>query len=532
MRDAESRFADSTHCPGGGRNLSGVTARRAASIGADGSGASAGRLLSGSLIALIGILVLAFGANSASAAFRHTTITGVFGEDGTNGSSWNGRAGTWYRTGSEWYGVLPEHVRIISVPSPGSFTFANPPEGFPVAGGYVGNTAYVDVDNSGGPRDGAYYIVGEGNNDLRGHTSDGTSLSNFPLPFAGELCGVSVDDDGFVWVGNKATESVEKYNPQNGSLLETVGVSEVGIPCGIEVDENNDDLYVRVENGPIYKFTKASGYSSFQALTPGGTELGSKFAVNADKGILYYIHPDGFIRAHSTATGELIEKVEALGSVSTMIGVNPVNDTIYAFSGGGSYVFEVPVSAVPKAITEDPVADSTMKGTVDADGAGAITECYFDWGTTAEYGETPIPCSPAPPYGANAPVTAVIPGAKETTYHYRVVAKNAGVGGINRGADKTITPHFVPFLRTQPATAIDADDRDPQRGLRGQRQTDRLLLRVGHRHELRDKKPCHPPGRRQPGRQHATQLQRHRADRRADLPLPGCRRQCRWRKQR
>ena len=83
--------------------------------------------------------------------------------------------------------------------------------------------------------------------------------------------------------------------------------------------------------------------------------------------------------------------------MTTLLEVNPVNDVIYAFSGNGSYVFELPGSQVPKATTEDPIADSTVKGTVDADGAGAITECFFEWGTSTEYGEANLPCSPGPP---------------------------------------------------------------------------------------------------------------------------------------
>ncbi len=43
-----------------------------------------------------------------------------------------------------------------------------------------------------------------------GSTPSGESLQNFPIPFAGNICGVSVDNEGFVWVGDKAAESVVK----------------------------------------------------------------------------------------------------------------------------------------------------------------------------------------------------------------------------------------------------------------------------------------------------------------------------------
>ena len=195
-------------------------------------------------------------------------------------------------------------------------------------------------------------------------------------------------------MGDQASESVERFNPANGNQVEAVGVSATGIPCGIEVDEGNSDLYVRSENGTIWKYTKASGYSTHVLLAEGA----GMFTVNANKGILYYVGPaNGYLHGVSTANGELIEKVEALSSIIDHAGGEPGQRRHLRLSGNGSYVFELPVSQVPKATTEDPTANATVKGTVDADGAGAITECFFEWGTSNEYGEPTVPCSPAPP---------------------------------------------------------------------------------------------------------------------------------------
>src|SRR5262249_17911486 len=214
-------------------------------------------------------------------ALRHTRVNGVFGDDGTNGTSWNGRASAWNKGTSQFYGLEPQQMRIISVPALRAFTWANPPAGYEVPGGGVGNTAAMDIDNSGGHRDGYYYIATTSNGyALRGFSDGGSPLPNFPIPFPGRICGVSVDNEGFVWVANVASEAVEKYNPANGNLVETVGVSATGVPCEIELDENNSDLYVQTENGPIWKYTKASGYSTHVQLTE-PTGSGTKFTVNA-----------------------------------------------------------------------------------------------------------------------------------------------------------------------------------------------------------------------------------------------------------
>ena len=147
MRDAESRFADSTHCAGAGRNLmSGVSSRRAASTGGDGSGAPSGRLLPGVLVALLGLLILAFSASSASAALRHSVFTSEFGPDGTNATSsaeWPEHRLRARRTSASSSAIGPERPTVITVNSPGSYT---PLPGSPF------HARWRAVGNSGGWR--------------------------------------------------------------------------------------------------------------------------------------------------------------------------------------------------------------------------------------------------------------------------------------------------------------------------------------------------------------------------------------------
>ena len=364
---------------------------------------------------------------------------------------------------------------------------------------------------------------------LRGFTQSGRILPNFPIPFAGNICGVSVDNEGFVWVGDKASESVERFNPANGNQVGTVGVSATGVPCGIEVDEGNSDLYVRSEDGTIWKYTKASGYSTHVLLAENAGHLHRS---TRKKGSSTTSGPatDSYLHGVSTANGEPIEKIEALSSISTLLEVNPVNDAIYAFSGNGSYVFELPVSQVPKVTTEDPTANTTVKGTVDADGAGAITECFFEWGTSPEYGETPVPCSPAPPYGPNASVSGVLPGTNEVTYHYRVVAKNASVGGIGRGIDKTITPHFVPFLKTEAATAVSRSTAKLHASFEGNGEATEYYFEWGEPETYGTKSNGGFVSAGSPVGSQRPRIRSHGSDRRKNVPLPN-RRQKRERKQ-
>ena len=56
-----------------------------------------------------------------------------------------------------------------------------------------------------------------------------------------------------------------------------------------------------------------------------------------------------------------------------------------------------------------------------------MTDCHFEYGTTNAYGSS-APCTPSPasetsPVAVSASITGL---TANTTYHYRIVATNAG----------------------------------------------------------------------------------------------------------
>ncbi len=85
---------------------------------------------------------------------------------------------------------------------------------------------------------------------------------------------------------------------------------------------------------------------------------------------------------------------------------------------------------------------------------GEVTECKLEYGPTTSYGESK-PCSPSAGSGEGAvSVSASISGlTANTTYHFRVVAKNAG--GESKGADETLkTLPKAPTVKTEKASEI------------------------------------------------------------------------------
>jgi hypothetical protein len=96
-----------------------------------------------------------------------------------------------------------------------------------------------------------------------------------------------------------------------------------------------------------------------------------------------------------------------------------------------------PAAATDSASAIGPFS-AKLHGQVNP-GGNAVTDCYFEIGTTTDYGQK-VACQP-PSLGTGSSDVAVNAGAgtlkAATTYHYRLVAKN--VGGANFGADQTFT---------------------------------------------------------------------------------------------
>jgi hypothetical protein len=81
---------------------------------------------------------------------------------------------------------------------------------------------------------------------------------------------------------------------------------------------------------------------------------------------------------------------------------------------------------------------ATLAGDVNPNGH-TLSDCHFDWGTTTSYGHT-APCAGTLPSGSGEqPVAAALTSlSPDTTYHFRVVASNAG-SAASDGADASFT---------------------------------------------------------------------------------------------
>jgi phosphodiesterase/alkaline phosphatase D-like protein len=103
------------------------------------------------------------------------------------------------------------------------------------------------------------------------------------------------------------------------------------------------------------------------------------------------------------------------------------------------------VTGAASAITQ---TGATLNGSVNPN-SGNVTSCQLQYGTTTSYGQTAA-CSPSPGSGSSAvSVSAAVTGLTAgTTYHFRVVATNAG--GTTNGSDATFAA-IADTCETNPA---------------------------------------------------------------------------------
>ena len=150
-------------------------------------------------------------------------------------------------------------------------------------------------------------------------------------------------------------------------------------------------------------------------------------------------------------------------------------------STGADQTFETLPDAptvVTKVASSISQTTATVNGTVNPNG-GEVTSCEFDYGTTEAYGKS-APCSSLP--GSGSSPVAVSASLKSlsahTTYHFRIVATNAG--GTSTGADQTFkTLPDAPTVVTEAASSIDPNHSDVERDGEPQRRGgERLQTRI------------------------------------------------------
>ncbi len=155
------------------------------------------------------------------------------------------------------------------------------------------------------------------------------------------------------------------------------------------------------------------------------------------------------------------------GSGSTAVGVSALAvelsaNTTYHFrvvatnTGGSSAgkdqrftTLPSPPAVVTESASEVGQTSARLSATVNPNG-GEVSECELEYGTSSSYGSSAT-CTPSSPGSGTSAVTvsASVAGlSANTTYHFRVVAKNAG--GTSIGSDQHFTTAPLPQAAAPP----------------------------------------------------------------------------------
>jgi hypothetical protein len=313
----------------------------------------------------------------------------------------------------------------------------------------------VAIDDSGGVTDGNIYVTqSDPVPAVDIFAADGSYLGQLthsgPTPFSNRICGVAVDEAGTVYVvdpppGTRLSKFAPSANPPVNSDLAGKLIFVTGCPIALGVGAGTGFLFSAFETG-VFKYNRSvdEGYGVLAPAQPQAQGLsvdpltGRLFAASTSSVKEYSADGTAFVDSFGSGS---------FGGVAS----KPGAEAVYLGAGSKVDVYGPLVPFLPEVTTSAASkigkTTATLNGTVNPDG-GPVTECFFEYGTTASYGET-VPCAETPaqigsgtkPVSVHADVSGL---NAETTYHYRVVAASAN--GDVKAPDETLVTASKPLI--------------------------------------------------------------------------------------
>ena len=326
--------------------------------------------------------------------------------------------------------------------------------------------SFLAVDNSSGPSMGDVYVGDTGDGTVTKFDPSGASISSWAsggqlAVLGGHLNGIALDSNGHLFA---TANSLVHWYEESGSQHSLFAVPNKDAGIGLAVDAAGN-FYHGVSTGGVEKFSNTGNALGH----PYAGRFDAAFALDPANGDLYVAENhfegnEGGVSRFAFNCGSGCTPLESFGKGK--LGNNPSGiaigtGTVYVANAEANSIAVFHTATVP-TVTTGPVEDpgqSTGKltGHLDPDaahGGGAVTECFFEYGETTEYGHK-ASCEPPTPYSGAENVSANITGlTPETIYHYRLLAANSN-GILRAGEDRTYTPHAVASLQTEAATNVE-----------------------------------------------------------------------------
>ncbi len=363
----------------------------------------------------------------------------------------------------------------------GKFSFDTTVKFTGLSSGVIGADAQVAVDESGGPTDGNIYVAqGNGRKWLEIFAANGEALSRLTKyeeggeeKELGVICGVAVDDNGAIFVGdfegkihrfeataNPPTDAdhAATFNVVPQGIDKSIGVCNLAAGAG----PTADSLFVV----DIYRDSFANDPAGLYELDAGSGEVLSVFpddsyrAVSVDPVNGHVVAAfGGSVREFDAASDSTPSLIGSFGGGSGQIegvAANGPDEKVYVArpeSDSSRVETYGPLAPIPEAVTGEAsnigATSATLNGTVKPDGA-ELSECVFEYGKTTAYGQT-APCAESPAaigagssfIGVHADIAGLDLGAE---YHFRLHAKNAVTNIASKGADSDFDLNSPPSV--------------------------------------------------------------------------------------
>jgi hypothetical protein len=284
-----------------------------------------------------------------------------------------------------------------------------------------------------------------------------------PAPAATNQAGAAVDIHGNLFVGDFGSQSVVKFNVA-GTAEKQYNLVASGVRPNLVAVDAAGNLFaaraaVGASFGAVFKYP-ADAFGeidplNFVEVAPSGA---TGIAVDPSRNALFVAFKDRVVEYDTTTLAKRLEFGLGVLGTTTRLAVNSATDRVYvADNGTGKKNVAVfgPTVVLPTvaATTATGVTGTkaSLSGTVNPEGV-AVTDCFFEYGTTTAYGQT-ASCEGAIPTDSSnhlvsANVSSLLPDG--VTYHYRLVATNGN--GTERSADQTLVTAAT--VVTEAATGV------------------------------------------------------------------------------
>jgi sugar lactone lactonase YvrE len=299
----------------------------------------------------------------------------------------------------------------------------------------------VAVDNSGGPNDGNIYVPQFAGPDVVDiFAEDGTFLGQLTASSEGEFgepCGVAVDPDGSLYVGDFSGK-IHKYEPAANPPVNGDNVANFAFSgnCTMAAGASATDGFIFPAHfgGSLAKLESSAPGAQKYVVDPGPT---TTVTVDPATGTVFSAIGSEVKEFDASSETEATSLTPIPGEAKVMgIAVDEASGNVYVAREGNPNI-EVygPAVNLPKATTEEASVINgvvTLHGVVDA-AEGPPATCEFQYVEFAKFKATgfkeatAVECSPAGPFPGSAgptAVSAVITNLPEAAFRFRLVAEN------------------------------------------------------------------------------------------------------------